>query len=395
MSRKNIRTVNGARHNGQLEFQYQKIQNRAAAILDACEEFGESLSIDLISILHHISVDQIRKDLYGDSIDFKKRFGTKSKVKFQTVIKDCMKKIAGGISPALVSVANHIPFTLIRAIENSQDEDQVIAEYFRFITTQNNDQQTKENTNPILNISSNNIHSKNNISTSPPLSKIENKIISTRSNTNQYADNIVPADLHEENTVYNKKRAHPSIPVIINSSNLIEDNQSKFCAVNSSVVADIVQETPSKRLKTLYHNTMLVVSFELEMEWSITHTHGLGLSNTNKQKQCLNICYINSILQCLANIAPFVQWLLNKENHMTCTLMENNEFCSCCVLHSIIETSAISMARHITKLSSSFIPGHQEDPSEFLVVLFDHLIQCLSSTRSSDAANLSSAIHII
>ncbi|CAF5175986.1 unnamed protein product, partial [Rotaria magnacalcarata] len=53
------------------------------------------------------------------------------------------------------------------------------------------------------------------------------------------------------------------------------------------------------------------------------------------------------------------------------------------------------MARHITKLSSSFIPGHQEDPSEFLVVLFDHLIQCLSSTRSSDAANLSSAIHII
>ncbi|CAF4605354.1 unnamed protein product, partial [Rotaria magnacalcarata] len=31
-----------------------------------------------------------------------------------------------------------------------QDEDQVIAEYFRFITTQNNDQQTKENTNLTL-----------------------------------------------------------------------------------------------------------------------------------------------------------------------------------------------------------------------------------------------------
>ncbi|CAF4335457.1 unnamed protein product, partial [Rotaria magnacalcarata] len=91
------------------------------------------------------------------------------------------------------------------------------------------------------------------------------------------------------------ERAHPSIPVIINSSNLIEDNQSKFCAVNSSIVADIVQETPSKRLKKLYHNTMLVASFELEMEWSITHKHGLGLTN----------------------IAPFVQWLLNKENHMT------------------------------------------------------------------------------
>ncbi|CAF4404564.1 unnamed protein product [Rotaria socialis] len=105
---RNIRTINGAKHNGQLEFQYQNIQKLAAAALDACEEFGESFSIDIVSILHHISVDQIRKDLYGDSIDLQKRFA-----------------IAGGISPALVSVVNHIPFTLIRAIENSQDEDQV------------------------------------------------------------------------------------------------------------------------------------------------------------------------------------------------------------------------------------------------------------------------------
>ncbi|CAF3254357.1 unnamed protein product [Rotaria socialis] len=71
-----------------------------------------------------VCVHQIRKDLYGDLIDFKKRFDTTSKVKFQTVIKNCMKQIAGGISAALVSIANHIPFTLIRAIENSQDEDQ-------------------------------------------------------------------------------------------------------------------------------------------------------------------------------------------------------------------------------------------------------------------------------
>ncbi|CAF4176714.1 unnamed protein product [Rotaria socialis] len=307
---RNIRTINGAKHNGQLEFQYQNIQKLAAAALDACEEFGESFSIDIVSILHHISVDQIRKDLYGDSIDLQKRFA-----------------IAGGISPALVSVVNHIPFTLIRAIENSQDEDQVT----------------------------------------------------------QVDQNGLVYDLFVD----------------------------EFCAVNSSVAADIVQETPSKRLKKLFHNIMLVASFELEMEWSITHKHGLGLSNTNTRKQCLNICCINAIIQCLANIAPFVQWLLNKEIHMSCTLMENNEFCSCCVLHSVIESihksiqnlcdsfgqlsqaSAVLMTRYITKLSSSFIPGHQEDSSEFLAVLFDHLIQCLSSTRSSDATNLSSAIHII
>ncbi|CAF3166636.1 unnamed protein product [Rotaria socialis] len=390
---RNIRTINGAKHNGQLEFQYQNIQKLAAAALDACEEFGESFSIDIVSILHHISVDQIRKDLYGDSIDLQKRFA-----------------IAGGISPALVSVVNHIPFTLIRAIENSQDEDQV----------------TQVDQNGLVYDLSSNVHSKNNIFTSSPLSKIEHKIISTRSNTHQYVDNIVPVDLIEENTVSQRElniliwfyikcleRAHSSIPVIIDSTNLIEYNQSKFCAVNSSVAADIVQETPSKRLKKLFHNIMLVASFELEMEWSITHKHGLGLSNTNTRKQCLNICCINAIIQCLANIAPFVQWLLNKEIHMSCTLMENNEFCSCCVLHSVIESihksiqnlcdsfgqlsqaSAVLMTRYITKLSSSFIPGHQEDSSEFLAVLFDHLIQCLSSTRSSDATNLSSAIHII
>ncbi|CAF3744848.1 unnamed protein product [Rotaria socialis] len=315
---RNIRTINGAKHNGQLEFQYQNIQKLAAAALDACEEFGESFSIDIVSILHHISVDQIRKDLYGDSIDLQKRFA-----------------IAGGISPALVSVVNHIPFTLIRAIENSQDEDQV---------TQ--------------------VHSKNNIFTSSPLSKIEHKIISTRSNTHQYVDNIVPVDLIEENTVSQRElniliwfyikcleRAHSSIPVIIDSTNLIEYNQSKFCAVNSSVAADIVQETPSKRLKKLFHNIMLVASFELEMEWSITHKHGLGLSNTNTRKQCLNICCINAIIQCLANIAPFVQWLLNKEIHMSCTLMENNEFCSCCVLHSVIEKSSIKCTQCLNENS--------------------------------------------
>ncbi|CAF3361948.1 unnamed protein product [Rotaria socialis] len=354
---RNIRTINGAKHNGQLEFQYQNIQKLAAAALDACEEFGESFSIDIVSILHHISVDQIRKDLYGDSIDLQKRFA-----------------IAGGISPALVSVVNHIPFTLIRAIENSQDEDQV----------------TQVDRNGLV------------YDLFVDGKRCQNGIFTAR-------------ELNILIWFYIKclERAHSSIPVIIDSTNLIEYNQSKFCAVNSSVAADIVQETPSKRLKKLFHNIMLVASFELEMEWSITHKHGLGLSNTNTRKQCLNICCINAIIQCLANIAPFVQWLLNKEIHMSCTLMENNEFCSCCVLHSVIESihksiqnlcdsfgqlsqaSAVLMTRYITKLSSSFIPGHQDDSSEFLAVLFDHLIQCLSSTRSSDATNLSSAIHII
>ena len=59
----NIRTVNGARHNGQVDFRYQRVQNRATAVLDACEEFGESLDIDIVARLHRLDVNQIRKDI--------------------------------------------------------------------------------------------------------------------------------------------------------------------------------------------------------------------------------------------------------------------------------------------------------------------------------------------
>ena len=44
----NIRTGNGAKHNGQVDFRYQRVQNRATAVSDACEEFGESLDIDIV-----------------------------------------------------------------------------------------------------------------------------------------------------------------------------------------------------------------------------------------------------------------------------------------------------------------------------------------------------------
>jgi ubiquitin C-terminal hydrolase len=54
------------------------------------------------------------------------------------------------------------------------------------------------------------------------------------------------------------------------------------------------------------------------MEWTVIRIRGLGLSNTNSAKKCLNICYINSIIQCLANTAPFTQWLLNDDDHDIC-----------------------------------------------------------------------------
>ena len=52
------------------------------------------------------------------------------------------------------------------------------------------------------------------------------------------------------------------------------------------------------------------------MNRSITRVHGTGLINTNRGRQRLNICYINSIIQSLANVASFVEWLLDKDIHV-------------------------------------------------------------------------------
>jgi len=47
------------------------------------------------------------------------------------------------------------------------------------------------------------------------------------------------------------------------------------------------------------------------MSWRILNTHGGGLNNHNEYGESKNICYINSIIQSLANTATFVEWLLD------------------------------------------------------------------------------------
>ncbi|CAF4164381.1 unnamed protein product [Rotaria sp. Silwood2] len=346
MSPINIRTVNGAEHNGQLPTRYQRIQNRAAAVLDAWDEFGESLPIDLIAHMHHINADQIRKDLKGDQIDFKKRFGAKSSTKFEHVLKRCMNEIEEGVDSALAAVAHNIPFMLVRDIQNGKNLKQVTADFFLAMTTSN-----------------------------------ENKPNTT-----------------EEGLDF--------------TTNEVCVKQVDFSRFN--VILQESQITSSKRFKKLCHNVCQLEPSQLKLEWLLTNVHGLGLINTNIEKRCLNICYINSIIQCLANTAPFVQWLLNDDIHGTCTLTENDEFCSCCLMRSIIKSihqlnhrtcsffsqlcqaSAVSMGRQINKLSSSFVVGRQEDPSEFLIVLLNHMIQCFSPMKLLSCSTfLSNPIDII
>ena len=49
MTLSNIRTVNGARRNPHLDPRYVRVQNRAAAVLDAWNEYGEAYTIDIIA----------------------------------------------------------------------------------------------------------------------------------------------------------------------------------------------------------------------------------------------------------------------------------------------------------------------------------------------------------
>ena len=131
MSSLNIRTVNGAKHNGYLHVRHQRIQNRAAAILDVWEEHGEALSIDLIAHLHRISVEQIKKDLFGDPTEIKQRFSGGSSIKLESLLEKCMKEINEGINPALSAVAHSIPFKLLKDAQKHQDIKRVVTEFLQ------------------------------------------------------------------------------------------------------------------------------------------------------------------------------------------------------------------------------------------------------------------------
>lgn len=74
----------------------------------------------------------------------------------------------------------------------------------------------------------------------------------------------------------------------------------------------------SRNLNKLYHHIHPFTTSQLKLDWSLVHVCGIGLLNRDSRK-CLNLCYMNSVIQCLANTAPLVQWLVNEESHGSCT----------------------------------------------------------------------------
>ena len=127
IKRLNIRTINESIHNGHLEHHYRKIQNRAAAAIDAFNEDGESL--ELVAHLHRISIDQIQKDLYDEPSEIKKGFGIQSTIKLEETLKTCLKEINKGVNKALVAVAYHGPYTLICSLESNNNIREVATKF--------------------------------------------------------------------------------------------------------------------------------------------------------------------------------------------------------------------------------------------------------------------------
>lgn len=130
MDRPNIRTINGKKHNGHLAMHHQRVQNRSSAVLDAYEEFDECLDIDLVAHMHRIPSEQIERDIFGHHEDFHKRFGSKSSEKFRKAVQTCLVEIDDGVHPALSSVANNVPYKIIRDIQQGADVKEVVTDFF-------------------------------------------------------------------------------------------------------------------------------------------------------------------------------------------------------------------------------------------------------------------------
>ncbi|CAF4803792.1 unnamed protein product [Rotaria sp. Silwood1] len=82
------------------------------------------------------------------------------------------------------------------------------------------------------------------------------------------------------------------------------------------------KQTVSKHSMRSYHRTSTSAVPDL-MNWTCLKQHGIGLENCGRKKSQQNICYLNAIIQCLANTAPFAQWLLRDANDDQCTPTED------------------------------------------------------------------------
>jgi hypothetical protein len=155
-SRVNIRTINGIKHNPTLPPKFRRAQNRAAAVFDAWDEFGETYPLGVIAHLHSLPVEQIHEDMYDDPRKIDKRFGTTKSNKIEPVLNTCLKELDSDIHPTLVAVANHIPFVIVRLLQDQRDVKRIANEFIQDMSKklreirQEDNEQLLESIDPVV-----------------------------------------------------------------------------------------------------------------------------------------------------------------------------------------------------------------------------------------------------
>ncbi|KAM0917067.1 hypothetical protein ACQ4PT_009801 [Festuca glaucescens] len=111
---------------------------------------------------------------------------------------------------------------------------------------------------------------------------------------------------------------------------------------------------------------------------------GAGLRNMG------NTCFLNATLQCITHTVPLFKKLRCTDHSTPCSYDEDG-FCSFCALKGHMEElvrrsgSVLVPAKfkdNLSKLSSDFRPGQQEDAHEFLRCLLDNLHKCTLDPKS-------------
>ncbi|NXW25617.1 UBP42 hydrolase, partial [Circaetus pectoralis] len=129
------------------------------------------------------------------------------------------------------------------------------------------------------------------------------------------------------------------------------------------------------------------------MDWQQRCRAGAGLHNPG------NMCFLNSVLQCLTYTPPLANYLLSREHSHSC---RQQGFCMMCrmekhvntVLHSsgcaIYPSAVISV---LTLIGEHFQLGLQEDAHEFLRYAVDAMQRaCLSGISNLDISSESTTI---
>ncbi|NXJ56512.1 UBP42 hydrolase, partial [Spizaetus tyrannus] len=129
------------------------------------------------------------------------------------------------------------------------------------------------------------------------------------------------------------------------------------------------------------------------MDWQQRQGAGAGLHNLG------NMCFLNSVLQCLTYTPPLANYLLSREHSLSC---HQQGFCMMCrmedhvnkVMHS--SYSAIhpwAVISVLTRIGEHFQLGRQEDAHEFLRYTVDAMQRaCLSGTSELDMSSQATTI---